>query len=327
MKRSGFRVMGRLIGLVKPLTGFMILAILMGVIGNLCATFITVLGGYAVTEFMGFSIPVTMGWLFGLLGIFALVRGILRYAEQGCNHYIAFKLLALIRDKVFFALRKLAPAKLEGRDKGDLISLITSDIELLEVFYAHTVSPVLIAIVFSGIMTIFIGSYHWALGIAALCAYVTVGLIVPLVISRCSGDRGLEFRKQSGAMSGFILDSLRGLDETIQYRQGGRRMEEMEKRSVELVDKDGELKKQAAKGTASVGSLLIVFDFAMLFLSAFLFSRGAVEADGVLIPTIAMMGSFGPVISLANLGFRPEYPAPGFPLQRYTGGYRPDWPG
>ena len=307
MKRSGIKVMGRLIGLVKPLTGFMILAIFMGVVGNLCASFITILGGYAVTEFMGLSIPVSLKWIFALLGIFALVRGLLRYAEQGCNHYIAFKLLALIRDKVFMALRKLTPAKLEGRDKGDLIALITSDIELLEVFYAHTVSPVVIAILFSGILSLFIGSFHWTLGVLSAAAYLTVGAVVPLVISRKSGDRGLAFRKQAGELSGFVLDSMRGLDETIQYAQGSCRMAEMNEKSRSLVDRDGELKSQAAKGTASVGSLLIFFDFMMLLICAVLYSRGVVEADGVLIPTVALMSSFGPVVSLANLGGTLQY--------------------
>ena len=307
MKRSGLKVMGQLIKLVKPLTGFMILAILMGVMGNLCATFITVLGGYAAAEFMGFTIPMSLGLLFAMLGIFALVRGLLRYAEQGCNHYIAFKLLALIRDRVFAALQKLAPAKLEGRGKGDLISLITSDIELLEVFYAHTVSPILIAVIFSTIMTAFMGSFHWLLGLIALAAYLTVGLLVPLAVSRSSGSRGLEFRNQTGELGSYVLDSMRGLDETIQYGQGEKRLEEMVSRSRALAEKDGELKAQAAKGTAWVGSIVIFFDFLMVLGAAALFSRGFIQADGVLIPVIAMMSSFGPVISLANLGGTLQY--------------------
>ena len=307
MKRSGFKVMAKLIGLVKPLTGFMILAIVMGIVGNLCATFITVLGGYAVTEFMGLPIPMSLTALFILLGVFALARGVLRYAEQGCNHYIAFKLLALIRDRVFAALRKLAPARLEGRDRGDLISLITSDIELLEVFYAHTVSPVLIAIAFSLILTVFIGSYHWLLGAVALAAYLTVGAAVPVVISKAGGSRGLEFRTQAGQLSGYVLDSLRGLEETIQYGQGQNRMDQMEKSSIDLVDKDGQLKKTAAKGRAGVDSLLIFFDFLMILTAAVLFSQNRIQADGVLIPVIALMSSFGPVVALANLGGTLQY--------------------
>ena len=159
MKRSGFKVMTRLIGLVKPLAGYMILAILMGLIGHLCAAFITVFGGFAILNILGLNTSMSLTGIFIALILFALVRGFLRYAEQSCNHFIAFKLLALIRDKVFGALRKLCPAKLEGKDKGDLISIITSDIELLEVFYAHTISPIAIAILFCIVMVALIGSY------------------------------------------------------------------------------------------------------------------------------------------------------------------------
>ena len=224
MKRSGFQIMARLVGLVKPLSGYMILAILMGLVGHLCAAFITVFGGYGIVNALNDQ-PTTV--LFSLVLIFALVRGFLRYAEQACNHFIAFKLLALIRDKVFGALRRLCPAKLEGKDKGNLISIITSDIELLEVFYAHTISPICIAFLFTVVMVCFIGSYHIALGILTLVAYVTVGIVIPLVTSKRSGDDGIRFRTKSGALSGFVLDSLRGLSETIQYGQGEKRLADM----------------------------------------------------------------------------------------------------
>ena len=162
MKRSGFRVMRELVGLVRPLTGYMFLAIMLGLLGNLCATFITIIGGYAIIGEYSLKI------LFTILIIIALIRGFLRYGEQTCNHYIAFKLLALIRDKVFAALRRLCPAKLDGKDKGNLISIITSDIELLEVFYAHTFSPICIAFLFCVVMIIFIGRIHILLGLLAL---------------------------------------------------------------------------------------------------------------------------------------------------------------
>ncbi|MBQ7942811.1 MAG: ABC transporter ATP-binding protein, partial [Lachnospiraceae bacterium] len=219
-KRSGFVVMARLIGLVKPLTGYMLLAILMGLIGHLCATFITVFGGFAILEVLEFDTPFTTMVIFVSVVVFAMVRGFLRYAEQSCNHFIAFKLLALIRDKVFAALRKLCPAKLEGKDKGNLISVITSDIELLEVFYAHTISPVAIAVLFCALMCGFIGRYHGVLGLIALAAYIVVGIIIPLATSKLSGDRGILFRTKSGELSGFVLDSLRGLSELLQYGQG-----------------------------------------------------------------------------------------------------------
>ncbi len=307
MKRNGFTVMARLVGLVKPLTGYMLLAITMGVIGNLCASFITILGGYAVVQFLGFAVPLSLTAICVMLVVFGVARGLLRYGEQACNHFIAFKLLALIRDKVFAALRKLAPAKLEGREKGDLIAVITADIELLEVFYAHTISPIVIAAVFSLLLTLLIGSYHWLLGLVAVAAYLTVGVLVPIIVSKKSGDKGLTFRTKSGELSGFVLDSLRGLDETIQYGEGEKRLAEMNARSMDLAEDEALLKKKAGEGTASVGTILIAFDMLMLFAASMLYSKGLVGFDGVLIPTIALMSSFGPTVSLANLGGTLQY--------------------
>lgn len=301
-KRNGFTVMTRLIGLVKPLAGFMVLAIFMGLIGHLCAAFITVFGGYAILDLMRFDTPLGLTALFLSIGVFALLRGILRYAEQACNHFIAFKLLALIRDRVFQVLRKLCPAKLEGKDKGDLISVITSDIELLEVFYAHTISPAAIALLFTVVLCLFIGSYHLILGIIALVAYITVGVIIPVVTSKLSGDDGIKFRTKSGILSSFVLDSLRGLSETIQYGQGEKRLCEMNERTDELSKDEARMKRTAGRSTAITNTAILVFDLAMLFVSAGLYQSDAVDFSGVLIPTIALMSSFGPCVALANLG-------------------------
>lgn len=301
-KRSGTAVMGRLIGLVRPLAGFMVLAVLMGLAGHLCASFITIFGGYAVLELLGFDTPVSVTAAFVCAGGFAVLRAVLRYGEQSCNHFIAFKLLALIRDRVFRALRRLAPAKLEGRDKGDLIAVITSDIELLEVFYAHTISPVCIAALFTAILCIFIGSYHWLLGLLALAAYAVVGIVIPLLISRLSGDGGTQFRRKSGDLSSFVLDSLRGLTETIQYSQGQGRLAEMNVRTDDLSHNEEQLKRAAGRGTAITNTVILLFDFAMLFASANLYWHGAIGFDGVLIPTLAIFASFGPVTALAALG-------------------------
>ena len=297
MKRSGFQIMARLVGLVKPLSGYMILAILMGLIGHLCAAFITIIGGQAILHVLHPEWSMSIGVLFGAVLIFALVRGFLRYAEQACNHFIAFKLLALIRDKVFGALRRLCPAKLEGKDKGNLISIITSDIELLEVFYAHTISPICIATLFTVVMVCFIGSYHVALGILALVAYVTVGIVIPLVTSRLSGDDGIRFRTKSGALSGFVLDSLRGLSETIQYGQGEKRMADMNAQTDNLSQDEERMKRTAGRNTAVTNTVILIFDLAMLFLSAKL-----TGFEGCLITTLALMSSFGPVVALAALG-------------------------
>ena len=301
-RRSGFTVMARLIGLVKPLTGFMLLAILMGLIGHLCAAFITIFGGYAVLEALQFDTPFTLTALFVCVVVFAIIRGFLRYAEQACNHFIAFKLLALLRDKVFRALRRLCPAKLEGRDKGDLISVIPSDIELLEVFYAHTISPAAIAFLFTIVMCLFIGSYHWLLGLIALAAYLVVGIVIPLATSKFSGDDGMKFRTKSGDLSGFVLDSLRGLSETLQYGQGKKRLAQMNEKTDDLAKDEKRMKRTSGRNSAVTNTVVLAFDLVMLFVSALLCQSGAVGFDGVLIPTIALFSSFGPVIALAALG-------------------------
>lgn len=301
-RRNGFTVMARLIGLVKPLAGFMVSAILMGLVGHLCAAFITVFGGYAVLDLLHFDTPFGLTALFISVVVFALVRGLLRYAEQACNHFIAFKLLALIRDKVFRALRRLCPAKLEGRDKGDLISVITSDIELLEVFYAHTISPAAIAFLFTVLLCLFIGSYHPVLGLLALASYITVGVIIPVITSKFSGDDGMKFRNKSGDLSSFVLDSLRGLSETQQYGQGEKRLCEMNAKTEELSKDEARMKRTAGRNMAVTNTVILIFDLAMLFISAALYQHGTVDFSGVLIPTVALMSSFGPCVVLANLG-------------------------
>ncbi|MDO4355252.1 MAG: ABC transporter ATP-binding protein [Clostridia bacterium] len=299
-KRSGLTVMLRLVGLVKPLTGYMLLAIFMGLVGHLCAAFITIFGGYATLNV--FNGGHSLAALFACMVVFAVLRSVLRYAEQACNHFIAFKLLALIRDKVFRALRKLCPAKLEGRDRGDLISVITSDIELLEVFYAHTISPIAIAVLFCALMCVFIGMYHPALAGIALLAYLTVGVAIPLVTSRLSGDDGMKFRRNSGELSGFVLDSLRGLQETIQFGMGVKRLDEMNARTDELAQDSKRMKRTAGHNMAITNTVILAYDLVMLFTAALLCQKGAFGFDGVLIPTIALMSSFGPSVALAGLG-------------------------
>ena len=301
-KRSNLSIMFRLSALVKPLAGFMALAIIMGVIGNLCAAFITVLGGYAILDALNISTEISMLTAFILAGIFALLRGILRYAEQSSNHYIAFKLLALIRDRVFVALRRLCPAKLEGKDKGNLISIITSDIELLEVFYAHTISPIAIALIFCIIMVVFISMYSVILGMIALAAYVTVGVIIPIAVSKISGNNGEKFRKKSGELSTFVLDSLHGISELIQFGSGKKRCVEMSEKTEDLLKTEKNMKQKTGTNMAVTNTVIFVFDVTLLITAAFLYQSGLVGFDGVIIPVIALMSSFGPVVALANLG-------------------------
>ena len=295
--RSGFTVMGKLVGLVRPLTGYMAGAITMGLVGHLCATFITIAGGFAVLRVLHAEWGAPLWPLFVAVIAMALARGVLRYAEQACNHFIAFKLLALIRDRVFAALRRLAPAKLEGRDKGDLINIITSDIELLEVFYAHTISPICIAALFCTVMVVFIGYYHVMLGALALLAYLCVGVAIPLMVSRLSGNVGLAFRTKSGDLAAYVLDSLRGLSETLQYGRGADRLAAIGARTAALSTDEERMKRLTGRNNAVTGAVILVFDLAMLFAAS-----GLVDFDGTLICTLAMMGSFGPCVALAALG-------------------------
>ena len=300
-KRSNFAVMKNLIHLVKPLTDYMILAILMGLLGHLCASFITIFGAFGILQVLGMW-KGSLGFLFIGVAVFAVLRGILRYAEQSCNHFIAFKLLALIRDEVFQSLRKLTPAKLEGKDKGNLITVITSDIELLEVFYAHTISPTAIAVLYTILLCLFIGQFHVILGILALLAYLAVGVLIPLAVSKAGGDDGMRFRTKSGELGSFVLDSLRGLSETLQYGQGQERMRQMNHRTDELSKEEERMKRTTGRNMAITGMTILISDLLMLFVSSMLYQRGTLGFDGVLISTVALMSSFGPVTALANLG-------------------------
>ena len=299
-RRSGLEIMMKLIGLVKPLFHVMIAAVLLGTAGYLCAIFITILAGSTVLSGLGIT-EKTPAVLLTAMVIIAVLRGFLHYAEQYCNHYIAFRLLAIIRHKVFMALRKLCPAKLECRDKGNLISLITTDIELLEVFYAHTISPVVIAVLTSAVMTGFIGHYHPAAGIFALCAYLIVGIFIPLWNGRRGGNTGLEFRNLFGNLNSFVLDSLRGLDETIQYGQGEKREKEMEEKSSRLAGIQKKLSKMEGGQKSFTDFVILVASLGMLVLTVYLWSAGSINAEGVMLCTIAMMGSFGPVVALSGL--------------------------
>ena len=313
-RRSAIQIMGSLIGLVKPLLHIMLAAIILGTLGYLCAIFLTILAGQVIvhgllTGVAGMIVPVEKMWLvftpvkkiITVMIVIAVLRGILHYVEQYCNHFIAFKLLAIIRHKVFAALRKLCPAKLEGRDKGNLISIITTDIELLEVFYAHTISPIAIATLTSIIMVIFIGRYHWLAGLLALAAYLIVGAAIPMWNGKRGSQKGMEFRTSFGELNSFVLDSLRGLDETIQYGQGEKRKEQMSKQSKNLAGMQEDLSKMEGSQRSFTNMVILLASFGMLALTIWLYAKGEMGFEGILTCTIAMMGSFGPVVALSSL--------------------------
>ena len=313
-RRSAIQIMGSLIGLVKPLLHIMLAAIILGTLGYLCAIFLMILAGQVIvhgllTGVAGMIVPVDNMWLvltpvktiITVMIVMAVLRGILHYVEQYCNHFIAFKLLAIIRHKVFAALRKLCPAKLEGRDKGNLISIITTDIELLEVFYAHTISPIAIATLTSIIMVIFIGRYHWLAGVLALAAYLIVGVAIPMWNGKRGSQKGMEFRTNFGELNSFVLDSLRGLDETIQYGQGEKRKEQMSERSKNLAGMQESLSKMEGSQRSFTNMVILLASFGMLALTIWLYAKGEMGFEGILTCTIAMMGSFGPVVALSSL--------------------------
>ena len=313
-RRSAIQIMGSLIGLVKPLLHIMLAAIILGTLGYLCAIFLTILAGQVIvhgllTGVAGMTVPVEKMWLvftpvktiITVMIVIAVLRGILHYVEQYCNHFIAFKLLAIIRHKVFASLRKLCPAKLEGRDKGNLISIITTDIELLEVFYAHTISPIAIATLTSVIMVIFIGRYHWLAGLLALAAYLIVGVAIPMWNGKRGSQKGMEFRTSFGELNSFVLDSLRGLDETIQYGQGEKRKEQMTGQSKNLAGMQESLSKMEGSQRSFTNMVILLASFGMLALTIWLYAKGEMGFEGILTCTIAMMGSFGPVVALSSL--------------------------
>ncbi len=305
MRRPGIIIMGKLIGLIRPLVFFMVIAVMMGTAGYLCASFLTIAGAAGALMALGQPLPAifphTFRGIFLLLVCLGVLRGVLHYFEQECNHYIAFKLLAIIRHQVFAALRRLCPAKLEGKDRGNLISLITSDIELLEVFYAHTISPIAIAFLTSLIMVCWIGSFHPLCGGLALAGYSTVGILLPLWNGKRGAAAGMAYRQQFGRMNSFILDSLRGLQEILQYGRQKERLEELKRESGTLAKENAQLKRHEGDSAAACGACISLFSFAMLFLSLWLNTRGSLNFSGIVLVTVSMMSSFGPVTALSNL--------------------------
>lgn len=299
---SNLTVCRKLIVLVKPLVPWMCAAVVAGVIGHLCAAAVPILGSAGILAVTGAWQGAGLYTVIALLAACAFSRGIFHYAEQLCNHYIAFKLLAVIRDRVFKALRRLCPAKLEGRDKGDLISLITSDIELLEVFYAHTLSPVAIATVFSAAACVFFASFHPAYALIAAAGYVCVGAVIPVCTSKAGKDRGNAFREQSGALGSFVLETLRGLPEIIQFGFADARLKRLNAITEELSGCQKLMRRTAGAGGAVTGAAILLFDILMLAAAVYLYTEKAVSVAGLLLPCTAFLSSFGPVTALANLG-------------------------
>ncbi len=301
-RRSALAVMARLAGLTRPLLPVMALACVLGVLGFLAAIFLTVLGTLALLGLAGEPSALAPAVACGLVATCGAARGPLRYGEQLCNHYLAFRILALVRDRVFAALRRLAPARLEGKDRGDLVALVTADIELLEVFYAHTLSPAVIALVTSLVMVAFIGSLSPALGALAAASYALVGIAVPWAASRASGTGGRAVRDGVGALNTYVLDSLQGLAETLQYGCSAERAAGLRERMASLSADEERLKGRGALFSAGTGALVTALDVSMLLAAATLVAAGQISFAQGALATAALMASFGPVIAVAALG-------------------------
>lgn len=302
MKRSDLAAMLRMMGLVRPLAKAMALAIACGVAGFCCANFLPVIAVQGVLIATGYLPGPSLGTICAILAVLALARGVLHYVEQRSNHYIAFKLLAHIRDLVFSALRRLAPAKLAGADRGALVSTITADVELLEVFYAHTISPVAIALLMTFIMVVFQSLIHPGLALTAFLVYSAVGVAVPVITARVSGEAGRMSRDRAAALAGFVLDGLRGLAQILQFSAGRRRIAELDRRSEELVGVQRGLRAIAADSSAAATALILGFSALQLAFAVSLAASGAITGAGALISVVALVSSFGPVTALANLG-------------------------
>lgn len=300
-KIGNIRLMARMSLLAKPLAPYMLLAVFFGVTGFLCAIYIPYFSALLISHIAIQAPDFPVKVFFILMIVFAVLRGILHYAEQACNHYIAFRLLAILRDKVFTVLRKLAPAKLEGRDKGNLIYLITSDIEALEVFYAHTISPILIAIITCIILLTEFYKMHVMFFVIALCGYLFCGLILPWIITKLGKQQGKQSREGFGELSSYTLETLRGLQHILQYRIGEERLHMMSKKSEELHDVQKRLKLHEGNTTMVSNIIVTSFTFLMLVCGSYLYMQGAISFTSVIMSTVLMVSSFGPVLALANL--------------------------
>ena len=302
-RRSGVQIAAELMKLLGGrLSAVMLLAVLNGSLGFLCAMGVPFFGAVGIAKALGESIPLTYGAIAGLCVGCGVLRGGLRYLEQYGNHYIAFRLLALIRDKVFGALRRLTPAKLEGRDRGDLISLITADIEALEVFYAHTISPVCIAVLWAAGMTAFTAHWHILPALALLAGYLLVGAALPVWSAKRGQAVAREYRQALADTNSYVLESLRGLRDTLQYQDTAARAAGITAHSETLGAKQTALKYREGLIVAVTNTLILFTTLAVLGVSLWMYQRGELAAQGVLVCTLTALSSFGPVVALANLG-------------------------
>ena len=301
MRKNGFVVMGHLLKLVTPLAHIMAFTITMGTLGFLAAIFIMVLGAMGLVNLLNFDTHLSFSGILTALIVLAVARGALRYLEQMSGHYIAFKLLALLRDKVFSSLRRLAFVKLQDKQAGQLVSLVTNDIELLEVFYAHTIAPIMIAFFTSAILLLLFGHLSGWFVLVALAAYLTVGVILPIITTKLAREDGRRYRELVGEMNDFFLDSVRGMKEIQLFGYAKQRLDEIQQRSQKIDTAFERIKDQEAKVRVYTEVAVSAFNIIMLFTGLILFSLDKIDFSAFLIGVILLMSSYGPVIALSNL--------------------------
>lgn len=299
-RRSAPSIMWRMMGLVRPLAGWLVLAVALGSIGMLTAAFVPAFGALGLMAALGRN-ALRLG-LIAACAACGIARGPLHYGEQLCNHYIAFRLLAHVRDLVFGALRQLAPAKLEGRGKGELVSLVTSDIELLEVFYAHTISPIAIALVCTVVFEGFLLPVSPELAGIALVAYAVLGVLLPLISAKACGTTGRQSREGVGKLGAFVLDSLRGASETIQFAGGADRSRALGKLTEQVGAVDARLKRRQAVSEAVADALILVANLVMLGRALQLVAAGTIDFAAAFVAVFTFVSSFGSVMAVSRLG-------------------------
>ena len=298
---SGFKIMLRLIKILKPLAPIMMITITFGVLGFLAATAVTTFGAVAVGNILGVEMGIGLSTTIKIIIGCAILRGGLRAIEQYSGHYIAFKILAILRDQVFKALRKLSPAKLETKEKGNLISVITSDIELLEVFYAHTIAPIAIAILTSSVTAGVLYSVNPYFGLIGIGFYLIVGLVIPVASSKYANQAGLEYRNEFGNTNSFLLDSLKGIKEVLLFGAGEERINTINENSEKLNEKLKVIKQHEGIIRAFTDITIMIAILVTLYTGVKLFEAGTVNLGQVILAVVLLASSFGPTVALSNL--------------------------
>ena len=302
LRRSGAVIMGKLILLLGSLSYIMILAVINGWVGFLCAMGVTLFGAIGVAKALGETVALSYGLIISLAIGCGVLRGALRYFEQYSNHYIAFRLLAVLRDKIFGALRKLCPAKLESKQKGSIIAMITSDIETLEVFYAHTISPICIAVFVSACVFLFVGFVSsWYIALVALLGFVTIGIIVPIIFSGKLKESGVNYRTEFASFNAYFLDSIKGIKDIVLNNAGKEREKEVNERSDVLLTETKKMKHNITKAAAVTELCVSLFIIATLAIGIFLVANDMLSVGRMIIGVVAVFGSFGPVIAISAL--------------------------